>query len=200
MLCALTASAVSYATPYMGSGRGFIHTTSSAHVHSIGNGGGGMASAPVASMSSVSGRGITTSAVASTRVSYSSGITSAPRVRSGIYTSASAIHGGVTTEETGHHHGGGVKTSTPPPPSPGTPGYCEHCHYIWVEDPDDEVHGGYWVCSECGKEIGECECDDCQCVPIDEEWHVWLFVSLIAALYALIKVKRERLAVKRETI
>ena len=199
MLCALTASAVSYATPYMGSGRGFIHTTSSARVHSIGNGGGGLASAPVATMSSVnSHRSTSSSTVVSTGVSCASGVVSSTHVHSGIYTTASAISGGVTTEDTGHHHGHVRKDPTPP--SPGDPGYCEHCHYVW--DPDANAGDGGWVCSVCGRELEEgCNCtDECHCVPLDEEWHVWLFVSLIAALYALIKVKRERLAVKRETI
>lgn len=189
MLCALTASAVSYATPYMGSGKGFIHTTSSARVHSIGNGGGGLASAPVATMGSVNGRGVSSSTVASTGGAYASVAVSSPRVHSGIYTSASAISGGVTTEDTGHHHPhGGVRTETPwHPGDPGNP--CPNC----IDEDGDEI------CDICGEETYECTCDPCHC-PLDEEWHVWLFVSLIVALYALIKVKRERLAVKRETI
>ena len=170
----------------MGSGRGFIHTTSSARVHSIGNGGGGLASAPVATMGSVNGRGVSSSTVASTGGAYASVAVSSPRVHSGIYTSASAISGGVTTYDSGHHHPGHIRRAGEDHPEGEE---CEHC----VDEDDDGV------CDVCGEDMDSCTCDPCHC-PLDEEWHVWLFVSLIAALYALIKVKRERLAVKRETI
>ena len=157
----------------MGSGRGFIHTTSSARVHSIGNGGGGLASAPVATMGSVNGRGVSSSTVASISCAY--GIASTPRVRSGIYTAASAISGGVTTEETGHHHGSVRRGGTPEHPGePEDP--CPHC----VDEDGDGI------CDICDEEMESCSCEECHC-PLDEEWHVWLFVSLIAAIYALCK-------------
>lgn len=162
MLCALTASAVSYATPYKGSGRGFIHTTlHNSQSHSSIGSSTVLAQAPVAAISSVnSSRGISSSNV------------SMARVQSGIYTSASSISGGVTTYDSGHHHPGHIRKVG------GHNGDADECDCV---DGDDNG-----VCDVCGDPIDACECDPCRC-PLTDGWQVWLFVGTLAAAYALYK-------------
>ena len=165
MLCALTASAVSYATPYKGSGRSFIHTTlHNSQSHSSIGSSTVLAQAPVAAISSVnSSRGISSSNVSVTRV------------QSGIYTSASSISGGVTTYDSGHVHGVSRKT-------PGHNDDADECHCI------DENDDG--VCDICDHDIDDCTCEEeygyCRC-PLTDGWQVWLFVGTLAAAYALYK-------------
>lgn len=163
MLCALTASAVSYAKPYKGAGRGYIYTTlHNSQSHSSIGSSTVLAQAPVAAISSVnSSRGISSSNVSLTRV------------QSGIYTSASSISGGVTTYDTGHHHPGHIRRAGEDHPEGEE---CECC-----------VDGdGDGVCDVCGDDMDSCECDPCRC-PITDGWSVWLFVGTLAAAYALYK-------------
>lgn len=158
-MCAVGVYAVSYATPYRGGGH--IHTTNYARMT-------GVAQAPVASMGSTSsyysGRGITTSTM-----------TSAPQVR-GMYTSASAIRGGVTTAET-------YGSQCAPRRIGGHPGECPHCI---DEDGDD-------ICDICGHDIYACECDPCHCdVPLTGGKGVWMFMAALAVVYTVYKnVKKE---------
>lgn len=166
LLCALTASAVSYAKPYKGAGKGYIYTTlHNSQSHSSIGSSTVLAQAPVAAISSVnSSRGISTTSVSVTRV------------QSGIYTSASAISGGITTYDSGHVHGISRKT----PGHNGDAEECEHC-----------VDGnGDGVCDRCGCAMDDCTCEDesgyCWC-PLTDGWQVWLFVGILAAAYALYK-------------
>ena len=182
-MCVLCASAapihvsasMNYSSTYKGAGRGgYIYTTSSAQVHSIGSAGGGMAQAPVASMSStgsLGGRG----------VSYRGSVAAIPQV-SGITTSASSIRGGVTTSSVG------------PRKAPEIPsGACPHCQWVWVDDLHGPGKGGY-VCSVCGCEaLDGCDCDPCHCdVPLDFNGAVALFMALLTCAYALYKVRVHR--------
>ncbi len=168
-------SAMTYSSTYKGSGRGYVHTTSSAQVHSLGSAGGGMAQAPVASMSSTSSsysRGIaqTSSSIATPQLSC-------------IRTSASAISGGVTTYDEGPRRGHVRKVVLP--------FVCEHCDFEENADGDLE-------CIYCHA-IAEngCNCTpDCHCdVPIGDGTEVWLFVTALAGVYALYKarVRKEQL-------
>ncbi len=160
MLCALTASAVSYATPYKGAGRGLYTTLHNSQSHSSIGSSTVLAQAPVAAISSVnSSRGISSSNVSMTRV------------QSGIYTSASSISGGVTTYDAGHVHGVSRKT----------PGHNDDADVCDCVDENDDG-----VCDICGDPIDACECDPCRC-PITDGWQVWLFVGTLAAAYALYK-------------
>lgn len=167
LLCALTASAVSYAKPYKGAGRGYIYTTlHNSQSHSSIGSTTVLAQAPVAAISSVnSSRGISTTNVSSTRV------------QSGIYTSASSISGGVTTYDSGHHHSGHIRKVGG---HNGDADECEHC----VDGNDDGV------CDVCDHAIDDCTCEEeygyCRC-PLTDGWSVWLFVGILAAAYALYK-------------
>ncbi len=183
LLCAITASALSYASPYKGAGRGgYIYTTSSARQHTIST---GLAQAPVASMAS-------TGSSASRGIAYASASgVSMPSVQ-GIRTSASNVSGGITSGDTYSQIGTSGRRRGPG----GLPdGACEHCH--WVKD-----ENGHWYCDhcgctamdgcDCGEEGGECHCD----VPLDFNWAVELFMAALAGAYTLYKVR----ARKKETI
>lgn len=173
-MCTLSASALSYASPYKGAGRnGYIHTSapmrSSMTTHSA------MAQAPVAAMSSTSAYGIqTTSHNHETKA-----IANDVAVR-GIYTSASAIQGGVTIYDTGNRRGIGPRRSGTP-----LPGICEHC--IWVNIGTELVP--HWVCDVCGCEAtDDCDCDPCHCdVPLDFNWAAALFMTALAVAYGVYK-------------
>ena len=180
LLCALTASAVGYASPYKGAGHtGYIYTTSSARVHSYGSN-GGFAQAPTASISSVN----RTSGIASrTTVTSVSAPTVAVVPVRGIRTAASSIQGGVTTYDTRSYKKGPKKSQDYPTAPPEIPG----CECDWQEG-----ENGDWVCSECGAVYNEydedfVDCDHthdyCPCVPLTDGWLVWLFIALLAAVY-----------------
>ncbi len=130
-----------------------------------------MAQAPIAAMSSTSAYGIqTTSHNHETKA-----IANDVAVR-GIYTSASAIQGGVTTYDTGSRNVlGRRKTEI----VPGKPGEC-HC----VDSNGD----GY--CDHCDAEIDEfdggCSNDPCWC-PLDFNGAAALFMTALAVAYAIYK-------------
>lgn len=170
--CALCVSAnpihvsasMNYTSTYKGSGRsGMVH---SAPIRSTAMGNSVMAQAPVAAMGSTGismGSGAATSETAV-----------APQVR-GIYTAASNIVGGVTSAETYASFGA-------PRKSPGHPGECPHC----IDENDD----GY--CDRCGMDIYECDEETCWC-PLDLNWAVMLFFTLLAAAYAVYKKRASTL-------
>lgn len=168
LLCTITASALSYASPYKGAGRGgYIYTTSAVHQRTAS---AGMAQAPVASMTSTGssmGRGIASAATP---------VTSTPSVR-GIQTSASQVYGGVTAGDTYSQISGPRRAGTTPP----IPGICEECH--WVQD-----EHGHWYCDVCGCDAMDgCDCGDhCGC-PLDLNWAVMLFFALLTAAYGIYK-------------
>ncbi len=186
LLCALTASAVGYASPYKGAGRGYIHTTSSARLHYHGNSGGGMTQAPSASMRSSSYGGMmasATGAVASVSMpamarTSSSGASTLCSVHT-ISTVASAIQGGVTSNET-YERIAGLRRS------PG--GNPEICHCV------DTDGNGY--CDHCGAEFDEfdggCSNDPCWC-PLEFNWAVALFMSILATAYGVYKKRTSTL-------
>lgn len=172
LLCAITASALSYASPYKGAGRGgYIYTTSSARQHTIST---GLAQAPVASMASAGSS-------ASRGVAYASAsAVSMPTVQ-GIRTSASNISGGIMSGETYAQIDGSGRRRGPVLP----PGECEHCQWVWSDEADD------YVCAVCGHHLDDhCTCDPCHCnVPLDFSGAVGLFMAALAGAYALYKVR-----------
>lgn len=173
LLCTITASALSYASPYKGAGRGgYIYTTSAVHQRAAS---AGMAQAPVASMASTSssmGRGIASAATPAA---------STPSVQ-GIQTSASQVYGGVTTYDSGQRNVPGRRNSEVVPGKPGechcedldNDGYCDHC---WAEY--DEFDGG-------------CSNDPCWC-PLDFNWAVALFMAILATAYGVYKKRTSTL-------
>lgn len=178
-------STMTYSSTYKGSGHAYIHTTSSAQVHSIGSAGGSLAQAPVASMRSTS-RGIS-----STTASVS-----VPRVAC-ISTSASSIQGGVTTGQvcTLHHHGTPRQSAWPGGNPPG-------CDCDWQYDPSLFGGQGGYYCPKCGATISKEDYydleegesphgdDPCGCaVPLQDGIDVWAFVAALAGAYALYKAR-----------
>lgn len=189
-----SAWSVEYASPYRGSGRG-IYTSSPIQRSAASV---GVAQAPVAAMGSVS-RGVApvdgTQGYASMRtITTAVSMTQSAR---GIYTAASSVTGGVTTNETGGKPRGRVRKTTPEPtspvPTPDTPGSCPGCvgHYKW--DPDGNAGDGDWYCMQCEHYLTEgCTCAEedgyCWC-PLDLNWGAVLFLALLAAGYAMWKGK-----------
>ena len=169
MLCAITASALSYASPYKGAGRGgYIYTTSAVHQRTAS---AGMAQAPVASMTS-------TGSSASRGIAYASASgVSMPSVQ-GIRTSASRVSGGVTSGDTYAQIGTSGPRRGPELPS----GACGHCDWYY----DEET--GTWRCHYCDCEPEDGECNH-NCVPVGDGWTAWLFVATLAGAYALYKVR-----------
>ena len=160
MLCVLAASAVSYENYYKGTPqRGVIYTTSSVDATTIGTG-GGIASAPVATMGSTSmysGRGVDSNV---------SQIT-------GMRTTAPYIIGGVTAlKEEGE---GGSRG----------PSVVEHGGHIWVWH--EEL--GEYVCSKCGAEEEDYRDYDGPCVPLEFDWKVWAFLAGMAIAYMVYKTR-----------
>lgn len=176
LVCTLSASALSYATPYKGSGRsGMVY---SAPVRSTAMGSSVMAQAPVATMGS-------TSISMSRGIASTSEIVAAPQVR-GIYTSASAIQGGVTTYDGGRHYG--------PRRGPGQPDPSvdpEEGEHNWVQNPD-----GTYTCTICGETISEEEFYNEEfpdhCVPLTDGWQVWFFLTILAGAYAIYKARARK--------
>lgn len=166
----LTASAVSYATPYKGSGRnGYIHTTMH-HSHSCSHSDvGGLVQVPVAAMGATS---VITRGMANSSNAVSA---NALDVR-GIQTSASSIQGGVTTYDTEARFS---------PRRSNTPGHgdlhpdCEHC----IDENGDDI------CDICGCDLLDgCTCDHCTCdVPITDGWQMWLFMTVMTTAYVMYK-------------
>ena len=120
---------------------------------------------------------------------------------SGIRTAAATVSGGVTTYDKAPKkpRGGVRKSSTPTYPlNPESPGYCEHCHYVWVDD-DEYVDGGYWACTECGKELEDnnCDCGTCTCnVPLEFNWGAMVLLMLLAVGYGVRASMREKCTMK----
>ena len=170
MLCAITASALSYASPYKGAGHGgYIYTTSSARQHTIST---GLAQAPVASMASTSGSS------ASRGIAYAStSSVSMPSVQ-GIRTSASNVSGGITSGDTYAQIGTSGHRRGPQLP----PGACTNCEWYY----DEET--GTWRCHYCDCEPEDGQCEH-HCVPIGDGWEVLLFAAALAGAYALYKVR-----------
>ena len=160
LLCAVCTFAVSYATPYKGSGYSSYavgHMRTSAPVM-------GIAQAPVATMSSTSA----SLSVGATR-SQDQGI----GTTRGIYTSASAVRGGVITNDSAAgRKGAPVIKKTPSLP----PGACEDCTWVYDEE------RGVWYClyCDCEPEDGHCEH---HCVPLEFDESVWLLMAAMVMAY-----------------
>jgi len=171
LLCALTTFAVTYASPYRGTGRG-IYTSTGYNNHS------NSAQTHTATMGSTdSYYGMNTHCATTLTAVTSMSV-------QGFNTSASAITGGVTTCDAGHSHGIRITKTNgdddddddDPPPQPSV------CHCVWVE-----VSPGVFQCKYCGRTLVEgCDCDPCRC-PLDMNWGVVLFMVAMAAVYAYIK-------------
>ena len=156
-------ASMNYSSTYKGSGR--AHYGYSARPMHSNMTSAGLAQAPSMTMSSTTssmGRGITMS---------NASMTAAPQVR-GIYTAASQVTGGVTTEDTYSPARGPRKIGG------RHPGECPDCV-------DGDRDG---VCDICECELYACECDDCRC-PLDFNAAVALFMALLAGAYAFNKVR-----------
>lgn len=146
-----------------------LPTTSSAEVVSIGSGGmyeyGRDLACNYTVSSSYNQRGI----------SYTN--TSVPHI-SGIITSASMVTGGVSSDETYSHMHGHVRTGH-------VPGECPYCH-----DDDDD---GY--CDVCGSDMIDHDFDDCPCrVPLECDWTVVLFITILSVLYVIVPRRKRVLS------
>lgn len=179
LVCAVSVFAVSYATPYKGSGRsGGIYLSSAAHRSAASM---GMVQAPVATMSSTSSINTGVRGVNVTRT-MTVAMPAANSVR-GIYTAASAVTGGVTTYQTGVHPGkghirrdGGSSMDDDDPIID-----CTSC----VDGNEDGI------CDRCGCDLFDgCTCAEesgyCWC-PLDFNIGAYLFMAVLAAGYALWK-------------
>lgn len=183
IVCTLSASALSYASPYKGAGRnGYIHT--SAPMRSSMGTRAVMAQAPVAAMSSTSSYGTQYMPSYAGTIETSSNNT---QVR-GIYTAASAVQGGITTCET---HSSNKVSGKRKNTIPGHPEVCEHCHWEYIENYyGPGMHE--WVCSSCGATLrdNDCTCEEesgyCWC-PLDLNWSVMLFFAALAVAYEAYK-------------
>ena len=161
LLCAITASAVSYASPYKGAGSNGYIRPSSSYVHHASV---GLAQTPVASMSSTS-RGMATTAMVSSNQQVS-----------GFRTSASSIQGGVTTQG---KHKSSARKSTPLPP-----GACPNCP--WEYDPATDT----WYCPYCDCDPYD-ECDhECVPISFGKDvWLLMVALVGVYSLYKIRKKK-----------
>lgn len=185
LLCAVSASALSYASPYKGAGRnGYIYTTSSVHMHC---GSAGLAQAPTASLSSVNH-----SSGSVRGIHYGGGSEASVPTVQVMRTSASHVSGGVTSNETYSNIYSHRRNS---PDIPDNPGWTCGC----VDEDGDEI------CDRCGCDLrlvdehGHCDCYQdsgyCWC-PVELDWRAMFFMVALAGAYALYKVR----AGKKETI
>ena len=188
MLCVCATYAISYASPYKGS----VSRHSARTIHTS-----GMASMPTASMGSVNAGMMSSGSSSNSQrgINYST---------TGFATCATSIRGGVTTRQTAAKMNASAPNNAPrrakmddpsTPPSPGTPGYCDQCHYVWVPvyDDLDSHYPGYWACDRCGCELEDgCDCGEgCRC-PIEWDWSVLAFLSLLSFAYIAYK-KRQKM-------
>ena len=155
-------ASMNYSSSYKGAGRGgYVHSASHMH-NSVYT---GLAQAPVASMSST-GRSM------GTMPAYANPVMgNTMSVTTGIYTSASYISGGVTSNDTYARIGSRIND----PEHPGDP-ECPYC----IDDDED----GF--CDRCGLEMddhnGGCPC------PIGNT--PWLIISAMAIAFAIYKRKQ----------
>ena len=180
-MCTLSASALSYASPYRGAGRnGYIHTSapmrSSMTTHSA------MAQAPVATMSSTSAYGTSTSKVANgnygavrtlCRTTYATTISACGTNSAETYSNISASHLPASI---------GARRNEPPfVPSVADCG----CH-------DDNGDGR---CDVCDQDMSDIHYDGCEHLeedgycwcPLDFNWAAALFMTALAVVYAIYK-------------
>ena len=201
MLCAIAASAVSYASPYKGAGRSGY--TSGYHMHTT----SGYAQMPTASMRSTSNAyGIRSTAKANVQSigsgggSYAGGsYTGNSTTRSsykgpqattvqainvqGFYTCASAIRGGVMSGNT-YAQMNRIGSPRKSPTHPDDAEECEECIDA----------NGDGVCDVCGCDMDNCTCAEesgyCWC-PLDFDGIAMLYMAMMALGYAVIARKRK---------
>ena len=170
LLCVCATYAIYYASPYKGS----VSRHSTHIVHS------GMASMPTASMGSVSAGMMSSGSSSNSQreINYST---------TGFATCATTIRGGVTADMTYNRIGGGPRKVS----GPGVPEEDCHC-YDNINNTTGEP-GADDLCDQCGHEIGNCECDPCNCVPVEFDWSVLAFLSLLSFAYIAYK-KRQKMS------
>ena len=182
MFCALTMYAVSYASPYKGSAHGGY--VAQPVYHSVGS--VGIAQQPTATMGSTSAY----------RGTINSGVMATVKPVRGIYTSASAVRGGVTSGQTyGRMNGPRRARMEETPIHPGDPDDdddpCPHCHDDIINATGEPGHDN--LCDECGHDMYECTCEGedgyCWC-PIGDGWDVWLFMAVLGTGYAFVARRR----------
>lgn len=155
----------------------------SAPVRSTAMRGSVMAQAPMATMGSTSSYGTQNMPTYGKTVEPSSNM----QVR-GIYTSASAIQGGTTSNETYGHIAGPRRTPG------GNPGGLPDCGCDWQATGEE----GIYTCPICNctwNEFDDSEIDHCHCVeesgycwcPLELNWSVMLFFAALAAAYTVYK-------------
>ena len=171
MLCVVNASAVSYGNPYRGAGRnGYVASSVSYHSAST-----GLSQTPTAVMKS------TSSAVYGSSQRALNDVYAAQQVQ-GMYTSASAIRGGMTSSDTY-----GMMFNAPRR-SPTHPDDAEEC-----EDCIDLNSDGY--CDRCGCDMQDCNCADesgyCWC-PVGDGVDVWAMMIALALAYGIHGVWKEK--------
>ena len=178
LLCVCATYAISYASPYKGS----VSRHSAHIVHS------GMASMPTASMGSVSAGMMSSGSSSNSQhgINYST---------TGFATCATSISGGVTTRQTAASMNASAPNKVGARKSPpGNPDWLPDCGCDWVDNGD-----GSYTCSICKCTLEEfddadhCDCDPyCRC-PIEWDWSVLAFLSLLSVAYIAYK-KRQKMS------
>lgn len=193
LLCVCATYAISYASPYKGSVS--RHTTRTMHTS-------GITSMPTASMGSVSAGMMSSGSSSNSQcgINYST---------TGFATCATSIRGGVTTRQTASSMNASAPNNAPRrakqegiDPS-GNPEGLPDCGCYWYYDEGE----GVWKCTVCDCEIDpydgdypdHCDCSpSCQC-PIEWDWSVLAFLSLLSFAYIAYK-KRQKMSNFVETV
>ncbi len=189
LLCVCATYAISYASPYKGSVS--RHSTRTMHTS-------GITSMPTASMGSVSAGMMSSGSSSNSQrgINYST---------TGFATSATTIRGGVTTRQTAASMSASAPNQAPRRAKQegsdvtGNPSWLPDCGCYWYYDEE----AGVWKCTNCSCEIDpndifdgdypdHCDCDPCQC-PIEWDWSVWAFLSLLSVAYIAYK-KRQKMS------
>ena len=188
---------IRYASPYKGTRNSgyaiWTHRQKSAYA--------GMASMPQASMSSAN-VGMMSTGRSSKNQSRGINYSATGAGAFGIITCATGIRGGVTTKQTaammstsGPNRAGVRRAKKDNPYPHGNPDDLPDCGCYWYYDED----AGFWKCTVCDCKIDlydgpveQCDCDPCQC-PIEWDWSVLAFISLLCFVYIAYK-KRQKMS------
>lgn len=191
---------IRYASPYKGTRNSgyaiWTHRQKSAYA--------GMASMPQASMSSAN-VGMMSTGRSSNNQSRSINYSATGAGAFGIITCATGIRGGVTTKQTAAMMSASASASAPQrfgakkggTNTSGNPDWLPDCGCYWYYDDVNEV----WRCTACDCTLTDddlldgpeqCECDPCRC-PIEWDWSVLAFVSLLSLIYIAYK-KRQKMS------
>lgn len=177
LLCVCATYAISYASPYKGSVS--RHSARTMHIS-------GITSMPTASMGSVSAGMMSSGSSSNSQreINYST---------TGFATCATSIRGGVTTRQTAAAMSVSAPNNAPSKSGPlRTKPYtpddgCDQCHWVLDEETGDIY------CEICGCDYMDgCSCDPCRC-PVEFDWSVLAFLSLLSVAYIAYK-KRQKMS------